>query len=127
MENIYIAPSERTPEIDFDFVNGKLSIKGEAYPEDASNFFGPLLSSIHKYLQTKPQREVMLDIHLEYFNSSSAKALMNLLKIMDESVEAGARAVVRWHYNENDETMLEFGEDFSEDLRFLRYEMVRIG
>lgn len=43
MENIIITPTERTPEIDFDFINGRLSIKGEAYPEDASNFFGPLL------------------------------------------------------------------------------------
>ncbi len=127
MENIIIAPSERTPEIDFDFINGRLSIKGEAYPENPSSFFGPLLDSVYNYLQAKPDHEVMLDIHMEYFNSSSAKAVMNLLKIMDESVKTGVRAVVCWHYNEDDETMREFGEDFSEDLRHLRFEMVRGG
>lgn len=68
----------------------------------------------------------MLDIHLEYFNSSSAKALMNLLKIMDESAATGVQAVVRWYFNADDDTMQEFGEDFSEDLRFLHFEMLRI-
>lgn len=127
MENIVIRPSERTPGIDFDFGNGRLSIKGEAYPPDASSFFGPLLASVRDYLQKKPNGEVRLDIDLEYFNSSSAKALMNLLKIMDESVAAGTQAVVHWYYRAGDDTMQEFGEDFSEDLRLLRFEMVRVG
>lgn len=127
MESIIIAPTERTPEINFNFANGKFSIKGEAYPADASNFFGPLLTTIQNYLRTKPNREIILNVHLDYFNSSSAKALMNLFKILDESVMTGVRAVVHWHYNENDETMREFGEDFAEDLRSLRFEMVRIG
>ena len=126
MENIIILPSERTPKINFDFANGRLSIAGESYPENAPSFFGPLLTALQKYLQTKPNRPVVMDIKMEYFNSSSAKALMNILQIIDEPVAAGIQAVVRWHFNEGDDTMQEFGEDFSEDLRFLHYEMVRI-
>lgn len=126
MENIIILPSERTPSINFDFANGQLSITGESYPENASGFFGPLLAALQKYLQTKPNCRVVMDIKMEYFNSSSAKALMNILQTIDEAVEAGIQAVVRWHFNEGDDTMQEFGEDFCEDLRFLDYEMVRI-
>lgn len=126
MENIIILPSERTPKINFDFANGQLSIAGESYPENAPGFFGPLLAALQKYLQTKPNCRVVMDIKMEYFNSSSAKALMNILQIIDEAVAAGIQAVVRWHFNEGDDTMQEFGEDFSEDLRFLDYEMVQI-
>lgn len=127
MKNIIIAPSERTPEINFDFENGRLSIKGEAYPGDASSFFGPLLASVNDYLQTEPDILVRLDIHLEYFNSSSTKALMNLFKIMDESARTGVRVAVCWHCNKDDDTMREFGEDFAEDLRFLSFEMAWSG
>lgn len=126
MENIVIQPSERTPEVNFDFVNGRLSIRGEAYPENVSTFFGPILTAIQMHLQTKPNHDVVMDIEMEYFNSSSAKALMNIFKTMDEAVEAGIGAVVRWHYNKDDDIMQEFGEDFSEDLRFLSFEMVEI-
>lgn len=126
MQNIIIASSERTPEINLDFVNGRFSIKGEAYPEDAAIFFGPLLIAVKEYLQAKPAGEVIMDIHLEYFNSSSAKALMNLLKIMDESAAKGVGVVVYWYYNRDDDTMQEHGEDLSEDIRFLRFEMMGI-
>jgi hypothetical protein len=126
MENIVIQPSERTPEVNFDFVSGRLSIRGEAYPENVSTFFGPVLAALHTYLQTKPDHDVTMDIEMEYFNSSSAKALMNIFQLMDEAVEAGVQAVVRWHYNKDDDIMQEFGEDFSEDLRFLSFEMVEI-
>jgi len=126
MENIIIRPTERTPEVNFDFVNGRLSIRGEAYPENVSSFFGPILTALQTYLQTKPNHDVVMDIEMEYFNSSSAKALMNIFKMMDEAVEAGTRAVIRWYYNKDDDIMQEFGEDFSEDLRFLGFEMVGI-
>lgn len=126
MEDIIIPPSKRTPEINFDFANGLLGIEGEAYPENALTFFAPVLTSLRMYLQTKPDHDVVMDIRMEYFNSSSTKALMNIFKIMDEAVEAGTRAVVRWHYKKGDDIMQEFGEDFSEDLRFLGFEMVEI-
>lgn len=126
MENITISPSDRTPQIDFNFQTGRLSIKGEAYPENASAFFGPLLIAIRTYLQTLPEGEVFMDIKMEYFNSSSAKALMNLFQIMDGAAKDGVNVMVHWHYHADDETMQEFGEDFSEDLEFLHFEMVRI-
>ncbi len=127
MKNIIIPSSERTPQIDFDFTTGRLSIKGESYPENAPSFFGPLLGAIRSYLQMRPDVDIFMDIKMDYFNSSSAKALMNLFQIMDEAAEAGVNIVTRWHYNDDDETMREFGEDFSEDLKCLCFEMVRIG
>lgn len=127
MDNIVIPPSERTPEINFDFANGRLRIKGESYPGNASTFFGPLLAALHDYLQKRPGNPVVMDIEMEYFNSSSAKALMNIFQVMEEAAKTGVNAVVRWHYNKDDETMCEFGEDFSEDLIFLNFEMVKVG
>lgn len=126
MENIILPPSDRTPQIDFNFITGKLSIKGEAYPENASAFFAPLLAAVRSYLQVLPENEVVVDIAMNYFNSSSAKAFMNLFQVMDEAAGKGVKTLVRWHYHEDDETMQEFGEDFSEDLKRLAFEMVRI-
>ena len=43
MENTFIPARERSPEVDFRFQENRLSLRGEADPEDAAAFFGPLL------------------------------------------------------------------------------------
>jgi len=46
VENLFIPATERSPEIDFRFDANHLALRGEAYPEDAAAFFGPLLKAL---------------------------------------------------------------------------------
>ncbi|MBX9634891.1 MAG: DUF1987 domain-containing protein [Magnetospirillum sp.] len=123
MDNLVIAATERSPAVDFDFSSGVLSLKGESYPEDASTVFGPIFAALEGFLNQVESRNLRFDFELIYFNSSSAKALMNMFQLMDKAAARGATIVVNWFFAAADETMKEFGEDFSEDLEHVTFNL----
>lgn len=125
MDNLCIAATERSPEIDFDVRAGRLSLKGESYPEDASSVFGPIFSALDLYL-AEGAKELRLHIELIYFNSSSAKALMNIFQTLENAAASGVSVTVDWVFAADDETMREFGEDFSEDLSHVAFNLVAL-
>ncbi|HSV29984.1 MAG TPA: DUF1987 domain-containing protein [Candidatus Omnitrophota bacterium] len=124
MENLKTAATERSPEVDFDFERGILALKGESYPEDASTVFGPIFSALERFLDETPLTEIRFRFELIYFNSSSAKALMNMFQSLERAASAGKKIVVDWVFAPDDETMKEFGEDFSEDLAHVTFNLV---
>ncbi len=126
MENLKIAATERSPEVDFDFKHGILSLRGESYPEDASAVFGPIFEALERFLPSIGTREIRVDFDLTYFNSSSAKALMNMFQMLERSAAAGAPIAVSWFFAPDDDTMKEFGEDFSEDLKHVVFNLVAV-
>lgn len=126
MENTFIPATERSPEVDFRFQENRLSLRGEAYPEDAAAFFGPLLKLLHDHCASIPGQALQVEFRLDYFNTSSAKALMNMIQILEHAERAGTRVDLRWCYQKDDEVMREFGEDFSMELEHVHFQLVEI-
>lgn len=124
MENLIIAATERSPEVFFDVAAGTLEIKGESYPEDASGVFGPIFAALQEYLAQAAGKTLKVNFELIYFNSSSAKALMNIFQMLENAAEV--KSVVNWQFMADDETMKEFGEDFSEDLEHVSFNLVPV-
>lgn len=124
MDNLFIAATERSPEVAFDAAAGTLRIKGESYPEDASQVFGPIFNVLQDYLGQADGKGLKVDFELIYFNSSSAKALMNMFQMLENA--AAVNTVVNWQFMADDETMKEFGEDFSEDLEHVTFNLVPV-
>lgn len=125
MEFLKIPATGRTPEVDFDFVSGALRLRGEAYPDDVATFFGPIFAALRDYLARPGDSPVRFDMELLYFNSSSAKALMNLFQMLETAAAAGRAISVSWFYEEDDESMQELGEDFAEDLHHVAFSLRR--
>lgn len=115
MEALRIEATRRTPQVDFDFTTGVLKLAGESYPDDSASFFGPLLAALRDWLAAS-DTPVRFDIELVYFNSSSAKALMNMFQALEAAAADGRSVAVVWRCDEDDDAMREFAEDFSEDL-----------
>ncbi len=111
MEPLRIEATSKTPEILFDASNEVFEIKGKSVPGDAELFFKPVTSWIEDYV-SKPNSNTIFKIDLEYFNMSSSKRLLNILYKLHELVEKGLNIIVEWHYNEDEEDMLEVGEDY---------------
>ena len=126
MDTIHRPADERSPFVDFDFANNRLVMEGESYPEDAAAFYGPLLEAMDAYLEQLDRQSVVFDLKLTYFNSSSAKALMNIFQRLEQAAARGADITVNWHYHSDDDTMEEFGEDFSEDFQSVNFSMTLI-
>jgi hypothetical protein len=116
MDSLEIAATDRTPAVSFDFDRRHLKIKGESYPEDVSAFYHPIFEALDTYLADLGDGSCRFDFELLYFNSSSAKAIMMLMEKLDEASGNGASIEIYWHYDEEDDTMQELGEEFGEDL-----------
>jgi hypothetical protein len=108
MDNLQIAGSNKTPEISFDASNRVLSISGRSIPENSIEFYKPMLAWMEQYAATKPENTI-LQIKLEYFNTSSSKCLLDIFKKLET---IGGKCQVEWYYEQDDEDMLEAGEDY---------------
>lgn len=126
MDTIKIQSSERSPEIDFDFATNTFAIRGESYPEDVNEFYGPLMERLESHFQNMKEATVSFTFELIYFNSSTAKILMSMFDMFDETAEAGNSINVIWCFEEDDENMQELGEEYGEDLRHASFELREI-
>jgi deoxyribodipyrimidine photolyase len=126
MKNLEISKTKTTPEILFNFSKNELSITGESFPENTSEFYAPVFEWLEEYLDTLSDQLVTVNIELVYFNSSSSKVLMDLFDMLEESVQNGKEISVNWRYDEDNEMAAEYGEDFMEDLEHLPFHLVEI-
>lgn len=116
MNNLDVEATDRSPAVQFDFVQNQLRISGESYPEDVSTFYRPIFEALDSYLANLRNGCCRFQFELIYFNSSSAKAIMMLMEKLDEAAKSGASVEIYWFYDEEDDTMRELGEEFGEDL-----------
>ena len=68
MENLIIEATTYTPNINFDAVNGELSISGKSYPENTFEFYKPVNEWIIKYLETTPTKNINIKLVIFGFN-----------------------------------------------------------
>jgi hypothetical protein len=126
MQNLDIPATARTPAVTFDFAQHRLKIKGESYPEDVTEFYGPVFTALDTYLGGLGQGTCRFDFELIYINSSSAKAIMMLMDKLDLAASKGAAVEVYWYYDKEDDTMQELGEEFGEDLENAKFHLEKM-
>jgi len=124
MEKLHIARANRSPEVDFDFDANVFALRGESYPEDVSEFYGPIIKKLKSHLEGLQQAKVTVDFDMSYFNSSTAKVLMGLFDALEKTAGNGNEVQINWFYREDDDGMQEIGEDFSEDIEHARFLMI---
>lgn len=124
MDKLHIEATERSPEIDFNFETNEFTIRGESYPEDVPEFYGPVINRLHTHFDALEDADVTFNLELVYFNSTSAKILMGLFETLEEIAGKGNRVVVNWYFEEDDDNMEELGQEFGEDLELARFNMI---
>ncbi|HCY46241.1 MAG TPA: nuclear pore complex subunit [Flavobacteriales bacterium] len=108
MESIKLEGTPKTPTVEFSAENGVLLLKGRSIPENSIEFYKPLINWIENYSASAPS-ETVLNVQLEYFNTSSSKCLLDIFKRLER---VGNPVTINWYYEEDDEDMLEAGEDY---------------
>ncbi len=126
MERIEIPATNRTPTVDFDFDKGHLRLAGESYPEDVTTFYNPLFDALRSWLNDDQSTRCRFDLELIYFNSSSAKAIMMIMEMLDAAAAKGMTIEVYWFHDPEDETMEELGEEFGEDLEHASFRLKKL-
>lgn len=112
MDPLQLEGSPKTPHVNFDPATGLLELKGRSIPENSIDFYKPLIDWIDKYGRS-PNSKTALHVQLEYFNTSSSKCILDVFKKLESIRAAGTEVTVLWHYEADDEDMLEAGEDYA--------------
>ncbi len=115
MQNIYIEATSSTPQVNFD-QSGKLMMKGRSLILNVNEFYNPLIEWISKL--NAPV--VRFTIDFDYFNSASSKLILEMLKLLDSNNNVKDFDVF-WHFEKDDEDILEIGQIFEERLRKARF------
>lgn len=115
MTDIIIRGSSDTyfiPTVSFNGTTGDCLIEGESYLEESFEFYDKLSKWFDDFF-AEGHPAVKLEVKLTYFNTSSSRAILDLLKRLKKHENEGKKITVLWYYNEpdDDEICLEV-EDF---------------
>jgi hypothetical protein len=113
MGHLHIASTRNTPMVDLDLDQRRFQLVGHSLPENASQFYAPILDWLQTHL---PSVEVpcTFEFNLPYFNSSSLKAIYLLLQTIKSGVDRGQQFTVKWFVEPDDDFMTEACETFQE-------------
>lgn len=107
---LHIASTADKPEINLDPQQDVFEILGKSLPEDAKSFFDPVIEWFEEYAN-EPNELTVFNLKLNYFNSSSARKLVELLSVMEKIQEEGKEVKIVWYYKTYDAIMKERGEE----------------
>ncbi len=120
MKDLVLKETEKTPSVALS-TNGVLKIEGRSIPEDAARFFKPLLDWTKEFTSN----EIRVDIKLEYFNTSSSKFILEMLRLLENNPD-NSNILVNWFYEEGDLDVLESGQYFESIIgipfKYIEYE-----
>ena len=122
MEKCVFVETVRTPTINFDNETGILLLEGRSNPENAREFYEPIVKWMDEYIK-QPAEKTDFRINLEHFNTSSSKYLMEILRRIRYLADHEHLFNVTWMYEEDDLEMLDTAEAF-EMMTGLRFEKV---
>lgn len=124
MDNLIIEKTISTPYINFNYDMKKLIISGESFPENAAKFYAQVMEWIKEYFEKVTEVETIVEFEIIYFNSSTSKIFMMMFSLLDEEAEKGKNIVINWIASEDNETAIECGEEFKEDLDFVKFNII---
>ncbi len=117
MQDIHILKTSKTPEVVIKPEKGYMLIKGRSYPEDVREFYNPLIEKIKEvisYWLTSLVDIIEVHLKMDYFNSSSAKFILDTLTLIKTLEERGKTITIYWYTNEDDIDMIDAGEELAE-------------
>lgn len=115
MEALDIRATNDTPKVLFDPENEIFEISGRSLPEDVVSFYQPLIDWLEEY-KDSPNNYTEFVFKYVYFNTATSKLIQDILIKLEEIHDAGHKIRVLWFYEEEDEDMLDLGEEFSENM-----------
>ena len=82
MEDLILSGTEKTPTVNFNYNEGNLELRGRSIPENSIEFYKPLVDALDAYSKN-PKSLTRVNIHLEYFNTSSSKCILDIFKKLE--------------------------------------------
>ncbi|MDF1575824.1 MAG: DUF1987 domain-containing protein [Bacteroidales bacterium] len=120
MEKLIIEATDNSPRIVLDPEARYFEFSGESRPENVRKFYLPILEWMEDYTFSQEKLKenerspgLSCQFNFEYFNSTSAKYILDIFKALNAINALGIKLKIKWLYEEDDEDMLEVGQEMS--------------
>ena len=120
MEKLIIEPTANSPRILLDPEERNFEFSGESRPENVRKFYLPVLEWLEAFTakvgglkEDQRPSDLKCQFNFEYFNSTSAKYILDIFKSLNAIHALGIGLDIKWLYEEDDEDMLEVGQEMS--------------
>jgi hypothetical protein len=118
ISKLIIDKTNTTPQVVLDPEKKIYKISGESRPSDVREFYDQIISWLidfrWEFTNAKDYKEPLnFSFHLAYFNSSSAKLILDICKILSSLKLNGFNVTISWCYDPDDVDMLEVGKEIS--------------
>lgn len=110
-ERFQLVGTEEVPNIILDADNGIFEITGRSFPENVERLFTPIIEWLKEYI-TDPNPVTEFKFELEYFNSSSARKIIEILFVLEKLEESNHNVKILWCFNSEDEMIKAKGMEF---------------
>lgn len=102
------------PNVNLNATTGICEISGESYLEDTDEFYSTIISWIEQYVK-EVEKALTFNFKLTYFNTSSSRSILNVLRTLKSYEKSGGTVEVNWYYPEDDDSIAEEAEDYMID------------
>ena len=120
MEKLIIEPTANSPRIVLNPEEKNFEFSGESRPENVRKFYLPILEWLEAFTTEQDKSKdaervsgLLCQFNFEYFNSTSAKYILDIFKSLNAISALGIELDIKWLYEEDDEDMLEVGQEMS--------------
>ena len=117
MENLEIKGESGVyfiPEVNLNATSGQCEISGESYLEDTDEFYNNIINWLDAFTN-EIKKPITFNFRLTYFNTSSSRSILNVLRVLKKYDEKGGGVTVNWYYPADDESIAEEAEDYMKD------------
>ncbi len=114
MNDFVIEPTKYTLGVELNKESGVFKMNGSSYPENAVEFFKPIEDWVKDYIENV-KKPIRFEFRINYLNTSSTKSILDIFDLLEEYTKSGGDVKIIWYYEEDDEDMLETGEELTED------------
>jgi hypothetical protein len=98
LRNLFIEPTNKTPQVDLNCLTGELIFSGRSIPENANELYSDIYKWITKYSQN-PKPTTNLRLNLEYFNTASSIWLAKIVKNLCQISEPEATLMIHLYFH----------------------------
>ena len=115
MDSLRVKGDNVTPSVLCDADKGILEFTGRSIPENANDFFSPVMKWLTEY-KSSDKNTLHVIFYLDYINSISYKMIFEMMLVVEEMKILGKEIDILWKYEEDDEEILEEGKNFATKL-----------
>lgn len=117
LNDLCLEPTLSSPMVQTDWDAGILRMKGESYPENSFELYSSIQTWLEGFLEAGAQ-PLQLELELNYLNTSSVRAMIDLFDQLQAAADAGRQVSVNWYHDPRNPRAAELGEEFREDYSF---------